>query len=290
MNNLVLFSPQSLAETCEMLAETRGKLIAGGTDVIPQMRDGRFPVDTLIDLGHVRCLDDIQQLGGHTSMGAMTTYTAMRRSSLLRTAAPLLVEAAGLVGGVQVQNRGTIGGNIVNASPAGDTLPPLLALNAEVTLINSDGERTLPVSDFLMGPGSTRIGPDEVVRAVRFQPLAAGTRSTFMRLGNRRGMVISNVSAAVVLTLDMDNRVEDVRIALGAVAPTAIRCREAESLLIGQVLTEELIELASAAAVEGSSPIDDVRGTASYRLHGIRVLVRRSLETMGGLREPGGCS
>ena len=279
-----LESPQSLAEACQMLTDTSGRLIAGGTDVIPQMRDGRFQAQTLIDLSRLTNLSRIEEQSGTVVIGALTNYTTLRQSPLLQEVAPMLVEVAGLVGGIQTQNRGTIGGNIANASPAGDTLPPLLALNAEVTLSSANGERVLPLAEFLQGPGKTAITSHELLREVRFQRPATGTKSTFMRLGNRRGMVISVVSAAFVLRLDAENRVEDVRIALGAVAPTAIRCLDAESHLRGQVLTVELIEKAAETAVSTSSPIDDVRGTAEYRRHGVKVLVRRGLQTLGGLR------
>ncbi|PID86671.1 MAG: hypothetical protein CSA11_06710 [Chloroflexi bacterium] len=284
MYELSLKTPQSIAEACQMLVESGGKLIAGGTDVIPQMRNGRFQANTLIDISRLTDLNTIEEKGKVIAIGALTNYTTLRHSPLLQETVPMLVEVAGLVGGVQTQNRGSIGGNIANASPAGDTLPPLLALDAEVVLQSINGKRVLPLAEFLQGPGQTAIAPNELLRQVQFPRPAAGTKSTFMRLGNRRGMVISVVSAAIVLLLDGENRVEDVRIALGAAAPTPIRCPAAESLLHGQVLTEKLIEKAAETAVAASSPIDDVRGTAAYRRHGVKVLVRRGLQTLAGLR------
>lgn len=284
MHELRLETPRSLAEASRILKETGGKVIAGGTDVIPQMRDGRFEANTLIDLSRLPDLDTIKEEGDFIVIGALANYTSIRQSQLLQETVPMLLEVAGLVGGLQTQNRGTIGGNVVNASPAGDTLPPLLALNAEVVLNNSDGERTIPLSDFLQGPGQTAIAPHELLSEIRFQKPPAGTKSTFLRLGNRRGMVISIVSAATMLLLDGGNKIEEVRIALGAVAPIPIRCPEAEALLQGQVLTEALIEQAAEMTVKAGSPIDDVRGTATYRQHGIKVLVRRGLLKLGGLR------
>lgn len=275
-------SPRSLDEACRLLAQTGGRLIAGGTDVIPQMRDGRFRAETLVDLSHIDELSTIEMSGGEITIGALTSYTMMRNSSLLQAHASLLSEVSGLVGGLQTQNRGTLGGNIANASPAGDTLPPLLVLNAMVDLVSSAGERSLPLEAFLQGPGQTDLAPDEIIRQVRFAPLPPGVNSLFMRLGNRQGMVISVASVAIVLGMQPDGVVDDVRIALGAVAPTAIRCRPAENILRGHYLNSDLIDASAQAAAQACQPIDDVRGSAAYRRHGVRVLVRRGLNKLAG--------
>lgn len=271
----------SLEEACQLLAQTGGKVIAGGTDIIPQMRDGRFHASTLVDLSRLDDLSYIKMVGDDIAIGAMTTYTTMRHSPLLQTAAALLVETSGLVGGVQTQNRGTLGGNIANASPAGDMLPPLLALDAVVDLVSSTGARSQSLASFLCGPGQTTLAPGEIIHQVRFKPLLPETRSIFMRLGNRQGMVISVVSVAVVLKLDTNNFISDVRIALGAVAPTAIRCRAAEEILREQRLNADLIAAAATIAAAACQPIDDVRASAHYRRHGVDVLVRRGLSTLG---------
>lgn len=276
-------SPSSLAEVCQSLAGG-GRLIAGGTDVIPQMQDGRFQADRLIDLSRLAELNCIQQQNGAIIIGALTNYTAMITSPVLQQAAPLLVQAAAEVGAVQTRNRGTLGGNIANASPAGDTLPPLLALNASVTLVSVAGERTIPLAALLQAPGKTALAPDELIHHVSFQPLAGETNSVFLKLGNRKGMAIALVSAAVVLRSGQDQRVEDVRIALGAVAPTAIRCPRTEALLHGQPLTDALIDAATTLAVQECSPIDDVRSSAGYRRHAVRMLVRRGLQIAAGWR------
>jgi CO/xanthine dehydrogenase FAD-binding subunit len=275
-------SPQTLVEACQMLTAAEGKLIAGGTDVIPQMRDGRFQPDRLIDLSRLPNLSYVDQHNDTITIGALTNYTTMLNSRQLQTEAPLLVAASGLVGGIQTQNRGTLGGNIANASPAGDTHPPLLALDAEVTLTGTGGDRTVPLADLLQGPGQTAISASEIIRHVSFKRLADGMDSTFMRLGNRGGMVISVVSVAVVLRLGPGSEVKDVRIALGAVAPTAIRCHQAESILLGQKLTATLVDEAAGSASRECSPIDDVRGTADYRRHGVKILVRRGLGRLAG--------
>ncbi len=276
-------SPDTLAEACRLLAVTGSRPIAGGTDVIPQLRDGRFQAATLVDLGHVRGLSTVERVNGEIAIGSLTTYTTMLNAPLLQAHAPFLAQVSGVVGGVQTQNRGTLGGNVANASPAGDTLPVLLALDAAVDLISEAGERSLPLADFLRGPGQTALRPGEIIRRVRFAPLPQGAGSLFLRLGNRRGMLISVVSAALVLQVADGGVVRDCRIALGAVAPTAIRCREAEAILLGRRVDTALIEEAAALAAATCRPIDDVRASAAYRRHGVRVLVRRGLWQLAGL-------
>lgn len=177
-----------------------------------------------------------------------------------------------------------MGGNIANASPAGDTHPPLLTLNAEVTLVNREGDRTISLVNLLQGLGKTTVAPTELIRQISFERLPVNAKSTFIRLGNRRGMVISVVSVAVVLQLGFGDKVEDIRIALGAVALTALRCHKAESLLMGQQLTDSLMEEAANTAVQECSPIDDVRGSANYQRHGVKALVRRGLQMFAGRR------
>ncbi len=270
-------TPHSVAEACRLLAQTGGRPIAGGTDVIPQMRAGRFRVDALIDLSRLEELSAIERIDGQIAVGALATYAALRDSPLLRAHAPLLAQVSGLIGGAQTQNRGTLGGNIANASPAGDTLPVLLALEATVDLVGVAGQRSLPLAGFLRGPGQTALARDEIIRRVRFAPLPDGARSLFLRLGNRRGMVISVAAAAFVLELDGDGRARQARLALGAVAPTAIRCPAAEAILLGRRPDAPLIEAAAAAAAAACRPIDDVRASAAYRRHIVGVLARRGL-------------
>ena len=285
MTSFAFIAPDSLPEACRLLAAAGSRPIAGGTDVIPQMRDGRFQATTLVDLSRLHALDTIARANNQIVIGSLATYTAMLNSPLLQEQAPFLTQVCGVVGGVQTQNRGTLGGNIANASPAGDSLPVLLALDAVVVLVSAAGERSLPLTGFLLGPGRTALLPGEIIRQVRFSPLPAEARSLFLRLGNRRGMLISVVSAALVLAVDDDGRVRDCRIALGAVAPTAIRCREAEARLIGRRIDAALIEDSATAAAAACRPIDDVRASAAYRRHGARVLVRRGLRQMAGLDE-----
>jgi carbon-monoxide dehydrogenase medium subunit len=276
-------SPTSLREACRLLAVAGSRPIAGGTDVIPQMRDGRFQAATLVDLSRIDGLNSVERVNGEIAIGSLTTYTTMLNSPVLQAHAPFLAQVSGVVGGAQTQNRGTLGGNIANASPAGDTLPVLLALNATVDLVSDGGERSMPLADFLRGPGRTAMLPGEIIQQVRFAPLPEGAQSLFLRLGNRRGMLISVVSAAIVMALGEGGRVRDCRIALGAIAPTPIRCPVAEALLLGRRVDAGLIDEAAMAAAAAARPIDDVRASAAYRRHGVRVLARRGLTRLAGL-------
>ena len=278
MQEFDFYSPRTLEEVYRALADPGGRLVAGGTDVIPQMRDGRFRARRLIDLTRQPDLRFIERYNGRVHIGALTTYAQMIASSLLQTEAPALVQASSVVGSVQTRHRGTLGGNIGNASPAGDTLPPLLILNAQVSLVGVDGERTLPLTDLLRGPGRTAITPHQVIHHVSFERLPDKARMIFVRLGNRRGMGVSVASAAVALQLDSASVVREARIALGAVAPTAMRCPDAEKALTSQPLTDSLVEEAARIASQECSPIDDVRGTADYRSRAVVHLVRRGLQ------------
>lgn len=269
--------PETLAEACQMLSDGYGRPVAGCTDVLPQMRHGKLIVERLVDLSRLKELDFIEPSNRLLSIGALVTYEQMIASPALNSYAPVLVQASATVGCRQTRNRGTLGGNLGNASPAGDTLPSLLVLNAQVVLTSSSQERRIPLSAFLLGPGKTALLPGEIIRQVEFEPLPPHARMLFLKLGNRQGMAVSVASVALALQLDRGGPVQDVRIALGAVAPTAIRCPEAEKFLIGQQIDPITAGAAGRLAAQACAPIDDVRASAAYRRHAIQVLVKRGL-------------
>ncbi len=277
MERYTFYSPETLAEALKFLDEGGGRVIAGGTDVIPQMRDGRFQSRCLIDTTRLEEIRFIKEENGRIKIGSLTTYDDIVQSTLLQREAVALVQASSLIGSPQTRNRGTIGGNIGNASPAGDALPPLLVLNACVHLLTLDGERAIQLKDFLRGPGQTAMKEGELIHHISFDRLLEETSMVFLRLGNRAGMAISIASAAVALQLDERGIVKDVRIALGAVAPTAIRSSKAEAVLMGNRGTDDHLDSAAKAAAQECSPIDDVRATAAYRRHAVTHLVRRGL-------------
>jgi carbon-monoxide dehydrogenase medium subunit len=284
--SLALCSPSTIELACRALTEGGGRVVAGGTDLIPQLRAGRLAVKQLVDLSRLDNLRYIVRDAGTVHIGALTTFDTLLRSPLLNQCAPALAQAAGLVGAVQTRNRGTIGGNVANASPAGDTLPPLLAMNALVTLFSVRGKRTLPLASLLLGPRETAIAADEILHHVSLPSLPSAARSVYLRHGRRKGQAISIASAAVVLQLDDQGRIRDARVALGAVAPTAIRCPGCEAALRGMWPSEDLATEAGRIAAQECEPIDDVRATARYRRHVVAQLVRRGLRIVVG-QEPG---
>lgn len=280
MQEFDFLSPKTLQEACQTLERTGGRLIAGGTDVIPQMLNSRFQAETLVDLSYVEGLNTIRVEDGVVAIGSLATYAEMMASPQLQVEAPALVQAAATVGCVQTRHRGTLGGNIGNASPAGDLLPPLLVLEAEVTLASSGGERKLPLADLLCGPGHTAIRPNEMIEQIMFKRLPSSARTIFLKLGNRQGMAVSIASVALLLEIEKDGCIADARIALGAVSPTAIRCPQAEAVLKGRSYEDGLAEAAAEAAALACSPISDIRGSAAYRRHAVKVLVRRGLNRL----------
>jgi carbon-monoxide dehydrogenase medium subunit len=270
--------PGSSAEAVGLGARfgEEGSFLAGGTDLIIQMRRGRRAPRHIVSLRRVPGLDAIA-VDGTVTLGARVTHRALERSPHFQGALRALVEGAEVIGGHQVRNVGTVGGNIVNASPAADIVPVLLALDAEVTCAGPGGERTLPLADFLVGPGRTARGPGELLTAVRFARPAPRTATAFLKAGRRRAMEISVACVAARLTLDADGRCRAVAIALGAVAPTTIRAPEAEAALAGQALTPGTLGEAGRAAAAACQPIDDVRASARYRRLLVERLVPRAL-------------
>lgn len=279
MQEIEFHTAQTVSDLCRILSETGGRIIAGGTDVIPLMQRSRFPSDSLVDCSRVDELRFIRQEDGAVQIGALTTYSDLLASSLLADAAPSLLEAAETVGCPQTRNRGTLGGNIANASPAGDTLPPMLTLDARVKLIGQGGERVLPLAEVLIGPGQTAIEPGEVLYSVLFSPMPEPSGTAFLKLGNRKGMNIAVASVAAAIHLNAEGIVDDVRIAFGSVAPTAVRSPHTEAIITGHPPAAELFEEAARAAMQDISPITDLRASAAYRRHAAAQLLRRALQS-----------
>ncbi|NWG75987.1 MAG: xanthine dehydrogenase family protein subunit M [Rubrivivax sp.] len=277
MQEFDFHAAETLDDLHRLLAETGGRVIAGGTDVLVQMQRGVFPATCLVDASRVPGLRFSTEETGWVRIGALTTYADILGSPLLRDAAPALVEAAATVGAPQTRSRGTLGGNIANASPAADALPPLLTLNAQVRLTRSQGERVLPLADVLRGPHQTCLRPDEIIHSVSFTRLPYPSGAAFLKLGNRDGMAIAVVNVAVALVLAADGRIAEARVALGAVAPTPVRSPHAEAVLVGQLPTTDVIEEAAQAMLADIRPISDLRGTADYRSHAAKYLVSRAL-------------
>jgi carbon-monoxide dehydrogenase medium subunit len=271
--------PTSLTEAVALGARfgAEGRFLAGGTDLIIQMHRGKVTPRHVVDLQRVPGLDGIEA-NGDVRLGALVTHRAIERCASFQGRLRGLVEGAEVVGGHQVRNVGTVGGNIANGSPAADVVPVLLALDAAVTCVGADGERTMALEEFLVGPGQTACRPGELLTSVRFAAPAGRAATAFLKAGRRRAMEIAVVCVAARLTLDAGSeRCVAARIALGAVAPTTWRAREAERVLEGRALTPEALREAGRAAAAGCRPISDVRASARYRQHLVETLVPRAL-------------
>jgi len=276
------FTVTTTAEALELLAQyrERARIVAGATDILIELERGQRPnVDVLIDITRVPGLDDIQLRGDEIRLGCLVTHNHVVGSELLVTRALPLAQACWEVGAPQIRNRATIAGNLITASPANDTITPLMALGASVILSSLEGERTIPLSHFYTGLRRTVMLPDELLTGISFPAMAANERGVFLKLGLRRAQAISVINVAVVLAFDGEI-VTRAAITLGCVAPTIFRAAIAEQVLIGKPLTVESIAEASRIAAAAPSPISDIRGSADYRVEMIRVLVSRALKAL----------
>lgn len=267
--------PRSLDEALALRAGGRWRVIAGGTDFYPAQ--GAAPIeDDVLDITAVAGLRGIETGADGWRIGATTTWTDIVRTEL-PPAFDALRQAAREVGSVQVQNRATIAGNLCNASPAADGVPPLLALGAEVEIASVRGSRRQPLSDFILGNRKTALGADELVTAIRV-PKAAGTgRSAFEKLGARRYLVISIAMVAARIAVDASGNVEAAAIAVGSCSPVAMRLTELETALVGRPADATLARAVEPRHLASLSPIDDVRASAAYRREAAREIVARAI-------------
>ncbi len=276
------FLPESLKEALDLLSQGRGKarVIAGGTDVIPQLRRKELEADSLVDLSRIGGLDPIKLDDGIFTVGAMVTHARICASALLREKAGLLVEGAEAVGSPQVRNLSTVGGNLVTGQPAADTSLPLLALDASVRVLGAQGERTVALTEFFLGQGRTGVDPRrEILTEIRFGALKENQGGCYLRLSKRKALSLPILALAAVVTIDASRKVfKDVSLALGPVAPIPFRASKTEALLRGAPLSMKTLEMAGESASSAANPrSSSLRGSAEYRKEMVKVLVRRGL-------------
>jgi carbon-monoxide dehydrogenase small subunit/xanthine dehydrogenase small subunit len=266
--------PRSLEAALELLAlDGARRPLAGGTDLLVRAKDGVVDRATLIDVTAVPELRGIEERGDHLWIGAATTHAELLRSPAVARHVPALREACAVIGGPQVRNRGTLGGNLANASPAADTVPPLFAADAVIELVSVSERREVAIAEFFLGPRRTVLAPDELILGVRV-PRRPHVRAAFLRLGQRRAQAISKVSVAVAMTF-REGRPDWVRVALGAVAPTVVRAPAAEAALLSGGW--EGLRRAREAVCAEARPIDDLRSTRDYRREMAGVLLERAV-------------
>jgi carbon-monoxide dehydrogenase medium subunit len=276
-----LIQPEDLNEATAILLELGAKAcpLAGGTDIFVSMREKEFHPEYLIDLKGIGELRGIVLDGDRrVSIGATTTLHEVETSKLVKEICPVLAETVGQIGSMQVRNRGTIGGNLGNGSPAADSARALLILDAELVLESAAGRRTVPIESFFLGPGETAIRTGEILRSILVPAPKPGTHMVSLKYGPRRAMDCAVASVAVAITFDSSGVCRSARIALGSVAPTPIRPRRAEEVLVGQEITELCLKKVAEAAAAEARPITDVRASAGYRSHLVEVLVKRAIQ------------
>jgi CO/xanthine dehydrogenase FAD-binding subunit len=272
--------PRSIDEAVRVLRD-RGpdaKLLAGGTDLLPQMKNGLLKPACVVDLSGVAQVRTLEPAARGLRVGAAVPARALERDTVVRSTYTSLAESAALVGSVQVRNLATLGGNVCNAAPSADMAPPLLALEAVAVIVGPRGERRVPFADFFTGVRRTVLGADEILVEIVVPPPGPRSGGQYLRHTPRRELDIAVVGVASQLTLS-NGACTKARIALAAVAPVPLRAHEAEQALEGKPVTAEAIERAAELAVGVARPISDQRGSADYRRHLVRVLTRRTLRT-----------
>lgn len=275
------YEPRTLDEAIDLLQ--RGgpdtAVLAGGTDLLLRIRRRVRAYSAVVNLKRIPGLSGIEWDADGVTIGALTPFRVIESDARILQTYPALVDGAKVVAGVQIRNLATIGGNLANASPSADSVPPMVVLGAVVTIVGPSGERTMPVEETITGPATTALAPGEIFTSIRLPLPVEGSSSAFERFTPRSAMDIGIVSAAASFAVRADGTVHNPRIALGAVSPRPLRVAAAETLLTGRALSTELIEEAATLAAAAATPISDIRGGADYRRSLTRVMTRRVIET-----------
>lgn len=281
-----VLAARTVEEACAGLGRygSRARAIAGGTDLLVALRRRKAEASLLVDLKTIPGLDAIREDGGALRLGALATLGEIERSALIRSRFAMIADSARRVGSPQIRNLATAGGNLCHGSPAADLAPALIALGGRAKVQGLGGEREIALEEFFLGPGVTALKEDEVLVEIQVPAPPPYTRGACLKLPARTAVDLALVGVAAVITLDSaGRRIEEAKIALGAVAPTPIRARAAEGVLQRQRLEKDLPERAARAASEEARPISDVRGSAAYRKEMVKVLTNRLLGELIGL-------
>ena len=275
-------SPKSIKEAISLLAEhgPKAKLIAGGTDLISEMRWGEWRPQYVIGLSQIAGLDEIQfdQSTG-LRMGAACTIGEIERSKVIKECYPLLAQAASVLGSMEIRNRATVGGNLCTAAPSADMPPSLLVQGAKAVIATREGEKVVALEDFFTGPKKTILNHDEILVRLEMPPMEPNSAGEYIKFGRRNAMEIAMIGVAALITLeDGHNTCKAARLAFATAAPTPIRSKKAEKVLTGKKLTEEIIDRAAETASNEASPRTSWRSTEEYRRDLIRVLTRRAIQ------------
>jgi len=274
-------APSQLADALALLASAKGsaKPLAGGTDLIDHVRTGRLAPDLLIDIKKLPELNLLEVGTGGLRLGAAVPCWRISASPEIANGYSALIDSCQIIGGIQIQNRASLGGNLCNSGPAADSIPSILALGGKCVIASSAGTREIPAEEFCTGPGKNVLQPGELLVELKFPARAAHSGSHYRRFIPRNEMDIAVVGVAASVTLDAAGTTfTDARISLGAVAPTPLLANDAAAALIGQPVSEETIGKAVAAAKSIAKPISDMRGTAEFRIHLVGVLVARVVQ------------
>jgi len=274
-------APKTLMEAVELMDTLENaKPVTGGTDLVPLLREAACRPSHLVDLNNVAELNYVREQEGFICIGATATHSQVASSELMRMA-PGVVDAVSRIGSPQIRNRGSVAGNLCNASPAADSAPPLLVYDAEVRIASSGETAIIPLQELFAGPKINCLEPNELVTEIRFPVPPESSSSSFKRIARRRAFTLSVASAAAYV--EMDGGVcSEARVAFGSVADTPVRAPEVEELLNGNTLDDETISMAAMAAKRSVSPVTDIRGTAAYRRAMCGVLLERALHAAAG--------
>ena len=278
MQEFVYERPESVADAVAAMRAGDARALAGGTDLVPQLREGRRTAARIVDLKHVADLTAIGALpDGGVSIGAAACATTVARHPAIAASYPAVAQSARLIGGVQVQNRASLGGNICNAAPSADGVPALICLAARALIAAPAGTREMPVEAMFAGPGRTKLAPDELMVAIRLPPVQPRSAAAYLRFTPRREMDIAVAGCGAWLRLGDDGAVAEARLVLASVAPTPLRAPSAEQKLAGERPGSALFEEAGRLAAQDARPISDTRGSADFRRTLVAVLTARAL-------------